>query len=236
MICITCLLFFGSTCTAQTQSRLRSSRAVHWLEKDQTSEWLEPVWTLLPEDTAGKHGHSSKGSRIHGMSDTLRRMFQLFTDVWLAIVMSPVCPPSETTHSTKTSCWRTKFPSLRCRSDSPLSVRLFLFCFLLLPSLCLGSRISTSNKHREGYSVSFGDSRTGHGQWEHMEMRWAAGVKRKQFQCKYVPGPLWNQIWFGDLIIPPKCFNKKDQYPSQCIPHLPETKKSHETHPRSTKC
>lgn len=133
MICITCPLFFGSTCTAETQSRLRSSRAAHWLEKDQTSEWLEPVWTLLPEDTAGKHGRSSKGSRIHKMSDTLRRMFQLFTDIWLGIVMSPVCPPSETIHSTKTLRWRTKFPSLRCRSDSPLSVRLFLFFFCFSP-------------------------------------------------------------------------------------------------------
>ena len=54
---------------------------------------------------------------------------------------------------------------------SPFVSLFFLFLLSLSLSLCLGSRISTSNKHREGYSVSFGDRRTGHGQWEHMEMR-----------------------------------------------------------------
>lgn len=35
---------------------------------------------------------------------------------------------------------------------------------------------------------------------------WTVGVKGKQFQCKKGQGPLWNQIWFGNLRIPPNCF------------------------------
>lgn len=104
-----------------------------------------------------------------------------------------------------------------CWFDTPLSFLSLFFPILLLLGLCLGSRISTSNKYRAKGIVFHLETAGKRSRITATRELWAS--EEKPFQCKYAQMPLFEiQSDLRDLITPPNCPKINS---SPCIPHLP---------------